>query len=141
MAFNSLMDGLLVDGGANSCVSPLSFKLALAMACSGAQSEYGGVAYGTARLSQSELNAWASEYITIAKHYDGSRNDISCWNQNSELPLPIGQVRSTCQQPKEKRMCPTGILLQIPHEQLLFRQAIEKARREAALSKAKRAQP
>ncbi|GHU87435.1 serpin [Clostridia bacterium] len=72
--FSSLMDGLLADGGANSCVSPLSFKLALAMAYNGAE---GGTAELLTELfgvSTGELNAWASEYLSDAQQYDGSKN-------------------------------------------------------------------
>jgi serpin B len=73
--FNSLMDGLLADGGENSCVSPLSFKLALAMAYNGAE---GGTSELLAELfgvSASETNAWAKEYLLDAKQYDGSARD------------------------------------------------------------------
>jgi serpin B len=73
--FNSLMDGLLADGGENSCVSPLSFKLALAMAYNGAEGGASDLLAGLFGVSASELNTWAAEYLLDAKQYDGSARD------------------------------------------------------------------
>jgi serpin B len=73
--FHSLMDGLLAGGAANSCVSPLSFKLALAMAYNGAEGGASGLLSELFGVSKSELNSWAAEYLLNAKQYDGSRSD------------------------------------------------------------------
>lgn len=73
--FNSLMDGLLADGGVNSCVSPLSVKLALAMAYNGAEGSTAKLLSELFGTSQSEMNAWASAYLEQAKAYDGSKRD------------------------------------------------------------------
>jgi len=78
MTFNSLMDGLLADGGINSCVSPLSYKLALAMAYNGAQ---GGTAELLSELfgaPPSEMNAWAVAYMQSNK-YNGLQIANSFW--------------------------------------------------------------
>jgi serine protease inhibitor len=92
--FNSLMDGLLADGGENSCVSPLSFKLALAMAYNGAE---GGTAELLAELfgvSPGELNSWASEYLSDAKQYNGTGGAANIYqHQNCGLQIHIGFVK------------------------------------------------
>lgn len=72
---NSLMDGLLADGGINSCVSPLSVKLALAMAYNGAEGSTAELLEGLLGVSQPEMNDWASAYLEQVKAYDGSKSN------------------------------------------------------------------
>jgi serpin B len=69
------MDGLLVDGGTNSCVSPLSFKFALAMAYNGAEGDTAELLAELFGVSPSKLNTWANEYLMDAKQYDVSKYD------------------------------------------------------------------
>jgi len=77
MAFNSLCDGLLDDGGGNSCISPLSFKLALAMAYNGAVGDTYDLLSGMFGATPSRMNAWARDYMEDAKAYDGSTYDAN----------------------------------------------------------------
>lgn len=67
----SLMDGLLADGGENSCISPLSLKFALAMAYNGAEGETAGLLQRLFGESPGELNAWASACLDTASRHDG----------------------------------------------------------------------
>ncbi|MDR1800652.1 MAG: hypothetical protein LBQ95_02250 [Lachnospiraceae bacterium] len=74
-SFNSLMDGLLVDGGENSCISPLSIKLALAMAYNGADGETKELLNTLFEKSPEELNEWAKAFLAAAANYDGKNAD------------------------------------------------------------------
>ena len=71
------MDGLLASSGEdNACISPLAFKLALAIAYNGAEGE-------SAELlktmfddaTPTEINDWALAFLEQAKEYKGARGD------------------------------------------------------------------
>jgi serpin B len=83
--FNNLTDKLLADGGTNSCVSPLSFKFALAMAYNGAVGDTAELLSELFGRSPGELNAWAGGYLADAAQYDGS--------QDGEYSLPSPELR------------------------------------------------
>ncbi|MDR2615676.1 MAG: hypothetical protein LBC28_03750, partial [Oscillospiraceae bacterium] len=73
--FDYLMDVLLADGGENSCVSPLSYKLALAMAYNGADGVTEELLQTLFGASPDDMNAWAQAYLESAKTYDGKTPD------------------------------------------------------------------
>jgi serpin B len=75
---SSLMDGLLADGGSgsgSSCISPLSYKLALAMAYNGAKGDTADLLQQLFGASPDEMNAWAAAYLETAQAYDGKAVD------------------------------------------------------------------
>jgi serpin B len=76
------MDRLLAGSAENSCVSPLSYKFALAMAYNGADGDTLALLAELFGISPSELNVWVADYLADAKQYDGSQND------KYSLPLP-----------------------------------------------------
>jgi serpin B len=84
--FGDLMDELLAEADGNSCISPLSFKLALAMAYNGAEGDTAELLQEVFGMSPDEVNAWASAYLAAAKAYDGKAdNDYS--PSNPELRI------------------------------------------------------
>jgi serpin B len=85
-AFSALMDDVLADGGNNSCISPLSFKFALAMAYNGAEGDTAVLLKELFGVSPGEANAWASAYLEQAEKYDGLSRDENS-PPNAELQI------------------------------------------------------
>ena len=73
----NFMDGLLVDSDENACISPLSFKLALAMAYNGAQGDAAETLAAMFDVSPITMNAWAADFLARAKGYDGKKGNES----------------------------------------------------------------